>query len=251
MLARLLTPSEYGIMAIITIFIAISTSIVDSGFSNALIRKTDARRVDYNTVFFFNLVVSAALYVVLYLAAPAISRFFREPLLVDVMRVISWILVINALAIQSAIEERGMSCRVMSSINVPQVAEAYIRRKATSHLSKGIVTIFAGGTGNPFFTTDSTATLRALEVGADAILMAKNGVDGVYDSDPRKNKDAKLIKHLTFHEVVERKLQVMDLTAVAMLEGKSVVIRVFDFDSPDSFLDVLEGKDIGTIISEN
>ncbi len=92
MLARLLTPSEYGIMAIITIFIAISTSIVDSGFSNALIRKTDARRVDYNTVFFFNLVVSAALYVVLYLAAPAISRFFREPLLVDVMRVISWIL---------------------------------------------------------------------------------------------------------------------------------------------------------------
>ena len=93
--------------------------------------------------------------------------------------------------------------------------------------------------------------MRALEVGADAILMAKNGVDGVYDSDPRKNKDAKLIKHLTFHEVVERKLQVMDLTAVAMLEGKSVVIRVFDFDSPDSFLDVLEGKDIGTIISEN
>ena len=172
-----------------------------------------------------------------------------EPATADYMGMLGTI--INALAIQSAIEERGMSCRVMSSINVPQVAEAYIRRKATSHLSKGIVTIFAGGTGNPFFTTDSTATLRALEVGADAILMAKNGVDGVYDSDPRKNKDAKLIKHLTFHEVVERKLQVMDLTAVAMLEGKSVVIRVFDFDSPDSFLDVLDGKDIGTIISEN
>ena len=172
-----------------------------------------------------------------------------EPATADYMGMLGTI--INALAIQSAIEERGMSCRVMSSINVPQVAEAYIRRKATSHLSKGIVTIFAGGTGNPFFTTDSTATLRALEVGADAILMAKNGVDGVYDSDPRKNKDAKLIKHLTFHEVVERKLQVMDLTAVARLEGKSVVIRVFDFDSPDSFLDVLEGKDIGTIISEN
>lgn len=172
-----------------------------------------------------------------------------EPATADYMGMLGTI--INALAIQSAIEERSMSCRVMSSINVPQVAEAYIRRKATSHLSKGIVTIFAGGTGNPFFTTDSTATLRALEVGADAILMAKNGVDGVYDSDPRKNKDAKLIKHLTFHEVVERKLQVMDLTAVAMLEGKSVVIRVFDFDSPDSFLDVLEGKDIGTIISEN
>lgn len=98
-LARLLTPSEYGIMAIITIFIAVSNSIVDSGFSNALIRKTDARRVDYNTVFFFNLVVSAALYVILYFASPAISSFFKEPLLVEVMRVIGWVLVINALAI--------------------------------------------------------------------------------------------------------------------------------------------------------
>ena len=98
-LARLLTPSEYGIMAILTIFIAVSNSIVDSGFSNALIRKTDARQIDYNTVFFFNLVVSPALYVVLYLAAPAISRFFKEPLLVEVMRVIGWVLVINALAI--------------------------------------------------------------------------------------------------------------------------------------------------------
>lgn len=98
-LANLLTPSEYGIMAILTIFIAVSNSIVDSGFSNALIRKTDARRIDYNTVFFFNLVVSIALYVVLYLAAPAISTFFKEPLLVEVMRVIGWVLVINALAI--------------------------------------------------------------------------------------------------------------------------------------------------------
>ena len=98
-LARLLTPSEYGIMAILTIFIAVSNSIVDSGFSNALIRKTDARRVDYNTVFLFNLLVSGLLYVVLFLAAPAISRFFKEPLLVEVMRVIGWVLVINALAI--------------------------------------------------------------------------------------------------------------------------------------------------------
>lgn len=98
-LARLLTPSEYGIMAIITIFIAVSNSIVDSGFSNALIRKTDAKRVDYNTVFIFNLIVSAALYVVLFFLAPAISAFFREPLLVDVMRVIGWVLLINALAI--------------------------------------------------------------------------------------------------------------------------------------------------------
>ena len=98
-LARLLTPSEYGIMAILTIFIAVSNSIVDSGFSNALIRKTDAKRVDYNTVFLFNLVVSGLLYVILFFAAPAISVFFKEPLLVEVMRVIGWVLVINALAI--------------------------------------------------------------------------------------------------------------------------------------------------------
>jgi uridylate kinase len=95
--------------------------------------------------------------------------------------------------------------------------------------------IFAGGTGNPYFTTDSTATLRALEVGADAILMAKNDVDGVYDSDPHKNPNAKLYQTLTFHEVVEKKLEVMDLTAVAMLEGKDVVIRVFNMDDPANF----------------
>ncbi len=172
-----------------------------------------------------------------------------EPATADYMGMLGTI--INALAIQSALEERGIPCRVMSSINVPQVCEAYIRRKATSHLSKKIVTIFAGGTGNPFFTTDSTATLRALEVGADAILMAKNGVDGVYDSDPRSNPEAKLLKHLTFHEVVEKKLAVMDLTAVAMLEGKKVVVRVFNMDEPDNLLKVLSGADIGTVIAEN
>ena len=156
--------------------------------------------------------------------------------------------IMNALAIQSAIEEKGLRCRVMSAINVPQVCEAYIRRKAMSHLDKGIVTIFAGGTGNPYFTTDSCATLRALEVGADAILMAKNGVDGVYDSDPRKNKDAKMYKELSFHDVVEKKLQVMDLTAVAMLEGKGVTIRVFNMDDPSNFMKVVSGEDIGTTI---
>ena len=158
--------------------------------------------------------------------------------------------VLDTGAIQSALEERGIECRVMSSINVPQVCEAYIRRKAMSHLSKKMVTIFAGGTGNPFFTTDSTATLRALEVGADAILMAKNEVDGVYDADPRKHPEAKLLRHLTFHEVVEKKLEVMDLTAVAMLEGKRVVIRVFNMDKPESFLKVLSGEEIGTTISD-
>jgi len=158
--------------------------------------------------------------------------------------------IINALAIQSAVEEKGLRCRVMSAIDMPQVCEPYIRRKAMAHLDDGIVVIFAGGTGNPYFTTDSTATLRALEVGADAILMAKNDVDGVYDSDPHKNPEAKLFKHLSFHAVVEKKLAVMDLTAVAMLEGTNVAIRVFNMDDINNFVRVIAGEDIGTTISK-
>lgn len=158
--------------------------------------------------------------------------------------------IMNALAIQSALEERGLETRVMSSINVPQVCEPYIRRRAVSHLDNGRIVIFAGGTGNPFFSTDSTATLRAREICADAILMGKNGIDGVYDSDPRTNKNAKFIKHLTYHEVVEKQLGVMDLTAVAMLESSDIVIHVFNMDKPSSLIDVLEGKDIGTTIAK-
>ena len=158
--------------------------------------------------------------------------------------------IINGLALQSAFEEKGLDTRVMSSINVPQVCEPYIRRKAVHHLKNGRVVIFAGGTGNPFFTTDSTATLRALEVGAEAILMGKNGVEGVYDSDPRKNPEARFLKHLTFQEVVEKKLGVMDLTAVAMLEESPVVIHVFNMDKPDNVIAVLQGKDFGSTISK-
>jgi uridylate kinase len=158
--------------------------------------------------------------------------------------------IINALALQSAFEEKGLDTRVMSSINVPQVCEPYIRRKAVHHLNNGRVVIFAGGTGNPFFTTDSAATLRALEVGADAILMGKNDVEGVYDSDPRKNPNAHFLKHLTYQEVVEKKLGVMDLTAVAMLEESKVVIHVFNMDNPNNLLDVLQGKDLGSTISK-
>lgn len=158
--------------------------------------------------------------------------------------------IINALALQSAFEEKGLDVRVMSAINVPQVCEPYIRRKAIHHLKLGRVVIFAGGTGNPFFTTDSTATLRALDIGADAILMGKNDVEGVFDSDPRVNKNAKLIKHLTFQEVVEKKLGVMDLTAVAMLEASPIVIHVFNMASPNSIIEVLSGKDIGSTIAK-
>ena len=158
--------------------------------------------------------------------------------------------IINALALQSAFEEKGLEVRVMSAINVPQVSEPYIRRKAIHHLECGRVVIFAGGTGNPFFTTDTTATLRALDIGADAIVMGKNGVDGVFDSDPRKNKDAKLLKKLTFEEALERKLAVMDLTALAMLSGTNMRINVFNMDNSDALVDVLLGKDIGSVIAK-
>ena len=156
--------------------------------------------------------------------------------------------VINALAIQSAIEEKGLSCRVLSAINVPQVCEPYYRRKAISHLEKGRVVIFAGGTGNPYCTTDSCAALRALEVNADAILMAKNGVDGVYDADPRTHKDAKKLTRLTLNEMIERQLAVMDLGAAAMLTGKKKTIRVFSMDDPEAFRKVLLGEDVGTTV---
>ena len=159
--------------------------------------------------------------------------------------------IINALALQSAFEEKGLEVRVMSAINVPQVCEPYIRRKAIHHLEMNRVVIFAGGTGNPFFTTDTTATLRALDIGADAIIMGKNGVDGVYDSDPRKNKDAKLLKKLTYLEVIEKKLAVMDLTAVAMLSDTSISINVFNMDSPEALIDVVMGKDVGSVISKD
>lgn len=158
--------------------------------------------------------------------------------------------IMNALALQSAIEAKGIEVRVMSSINVPQVCEPYIRRKAIAHLEDNMVIIFAGGTGNPYFTTDTCATLRAIEINADSIIMGKNGVEGVYDSDPRQNKDAKLLKKLTYSEVMSKKLAVMDLTAVAMLADSDVTIHVFNMSDPHSLIDVLKGKDIGSTISK-
>lgn len=171
-----------------------------------------------------------------------------EPSVADYMGMLGTI--INAMALQSAFESEGMKCRVMSSINVPQVCEPYLRRKAIHHLEEGRVVIFAGGTGNPFFTTDSAAALRAKEVKADAILMGKNGVEGVLDSDPRVNPEAKLIKKISFREVLEKKLGVMDLTAVAMLEDSNVEIRVFNMASPEVLKDVVCGADLGTIVSK-
>ena len=156
--------------------------------------------------------------------------------------------IMNGMAIQNALELKGLSTRVMSAINVPQCCEPYIRRKAMSHLSEGRIVIFAGGTGNPYCTTDSCAALRALEVNADAILMAKNGVDGVYDADPRTHKDAKKLTRLTLNEMIERQLAVMDLGAAAMLTGKKKTIRVFSMDDPEAFRKVLSGEDVGTTV---
>lgn len=156
--------------------------------------------------------------------------------------------IINALALQSAIEKTGVGCRVLSAIEVKSVAETYIRRRAIRHLEKGRVVVFAGGTGNPYFTTDTCATLRAMEIGADAILMAKNGVDGVYTADPHVDKNAKFIKEITFNEMLKQELRVMDPTAVALLKDYDVEIRVFDMNKEDNITKIVDGEDVGTTI---
>lgn len=156
--------------------------------------------------------------------------------------------IINSLALQSAIENAGMDCRVMSAIEVRLVAEPYIRRKAIRHLEKGRVVVFAGGTGNPYFTTDTCATLRAMEIQADAILMAKNGVDGVYSADPRVSKDAKFIKNITFAEMLQMNLKVMDPTAVALLQDHDIEIRVFNMNDASNIEKLVNGEDVGTTI---
>ena len=156
--------------------------------------------------------------------------------------------IINALALQSAIEKSGIGCRVLSALEIKAVAETYIRRRAIRHLEKGRVVIFAGGTGNPYFTTDTCATLRAMEIEADAILMAKNGVDGVYTADPKVDKNAQFIKTITFDEMLKRELRVMDPTAIALLKDNQIEIRVFDMNEPTNIEKLINGEDIGTTI---
>jgi uridylate kinase len=158
--------------------------------------------------------------------------------------------IINSLALQSALENEGVQCRVLSSIHVEQVAENYIRRRAIRHLEKGRVVIFAGGTGSPYFSTDTTASLRAMEIHADAIFMAKNGVAGVYDSDPKTNGKARLIPHLTFDDMLNRKLAVMDLTAVSLIKDSNIVIRVFDMNITNNLINVLKDDTLGTTIKK-
>jgi uridylate kinase len=156
--------------------------------------------------------------------------------------------VLNALAVQEALERNGADTRVLSAMHVQEVAEPYIRRRAIRHLEKGRIVIFAAGTGNPYFTTDTAAALRALEIGAEAILMAKHGVEGVLDGDPRQNPDAKLIPDLTHLETIERGLKVMDTTALSLCMDNRLPIHVFEL-APGNIGQVAAGAKIGTLIS--
>ena len=155
---------------------------------------------------------------------------------------------LNALALQDALEKLGVHTRVQSAITVSEVAEPYIRRRAIRHLEKGRVVIFAAGTGNPFFTTDTAAALRALEIGAEAILMAKNSVEGVYDGDPNEDPTAKFIPELTHLEAIERGLKVMDTTALSLCMDNRLPIYVFEL-AKGNIRRVAAGERVGTIIS--
>lgn len=157
--------------------------------------------------------------------------------------------ILNALAIQNSLERLNLDTRCMTSLSIPEVAEPYIRRKALSHLDKGRILIFGGGNGIPFFTTDTTAALRSAELGANLILMAKNGVDGVYDSDPRINKNAKKYTKLTHQEVLDKHLNVMDLTAATLCKENDIDIFVFDMNVKGNIAKAVNDFSIGTLIS--
>lgn len=155
--------------------------------------------------------------------------------------------VINALAMQDALEKLGGKARVMSAIKINDVCEDYIRRRAIRHLEKGRLVIFAAGTGNPFFTTDSGAALRAIEIGADLLLKATK-VDGIYDKDPNKYADAVRFDSLTYDEVINRGLEVMDTAAFALARDSNLPLRVFDMSQPGELLKILHGEHIGTLV---
>lgn len=156
--------------------------------------------------------------------------------------------VINALAIQSSLEQIGIAARVQTAIEMPKVAEPFIGRRAARHLEKGRVVIFGGGTGSPYFSTDTTAALRASELDADVILMAKNGVDGVYDCDPKFNKDAHKFDKLTYMDVLNKNLKVMDSTAISMCMDNNIDLIVFNMNEYGNIKRAVSGEKIGTII---
>ena len=156
--------------------------------------------------------------------------------------------VMNAIALQSALNQMNVPCRVQSAIAMNQIAEPYIRHRAIRHLEKGRVVIFAAGTGNPFFTTDTAAALIASEINAEAMLMAKNGVDGVYSDDPNTNPQAKKLDNITYDDIIKNGLKVMDTAACALCKQNNIPIVVFDFEAQDGIVDILNDKEIGTYI---
>lgn len=156
--------------------------------------------------------------------------------------------VMNAVALQSALKKANIDCRIQSAITMNQIAEPYIRHRAIRHLEKGRVVIFAAGTGNPFFTTDTAAALRASEIDAEAMLMAKNGVDGVYTDDPKTNPDAKKLDKIKYSDIIKNELKVMDTSACSLCEQNHIPIVVFDFKAKGSLANIMDGKDVGTYI---
>lgn len=158
--------------------------------------------------------------------------------------------VINALAVQNALEQAGVQTRVQTAVHMQEVAEPFILRRAIRHLEKGRVVIFGAGTGHPYFSTDTTAALRASEIGADVILMAKNGVDGVYDSDPKKNPNAKKFETLNYMDVLNKGLQVMDSTAISMCMDNDIDLIVFNMNERGNILKAIQQTVNGTVITK-
>ena len=159
--------------------------------------------------------------------------------------------VINALALQAALEAQQVPTRVQTAIQMEQVAEPYIRRRAIRHLEKGRVVIMAAGTGNPFFTTDTAAALRAAEIDADVILMAKHGVDGVYSADPKLDKSARKYDELTYGDVLARNLRIIDATAAAHANERRIPAIVFDLNEPDALVRAVQGERVGTLVTSD
>jgi len=156
---------------------------------------------------------------------------------------------VNALALQDMMEKEGLTTRVQTAIEMHQIAEPFIRRRAMRHLEKGRVVIFAGGTGSPYFTTDTAAALRAIEIEADALLMAKKGVGGVYDKDPKHHPDAVMFRRLAYMDVLNQDLKVMDATAVALCKDNDMDIVVFDVAEPGNVKRAVLGEEVGTLVT--
>ena len=155
--------------------------------------------------------------------------------------------IMNGLALQDSLEKRGLETRVQTSLELQQLAEPFIQRKAMKHLSKGRIVIFAGGTGSPYFSTDTAAALRAAEIKANAILVAKT-IDGVYTSDPKTDPNAKIISHITCREYLDRNLKIMDATAISLCRDNNIPLVIFAMSNPDNIIKAINGENVGTII---